>query len=166
MDRVRLNTIIELVSRVLNPAGYDCIEADWVGDERILRLFVDRTGSDGKTGVNVDDCVKASKLLDEYQELDDSIGGAYTLEVSSPGVERPLRLRPHFEQHVGSTVEVKLVDKVQDRRHGSGKLLPLSNDSNGTGDTIITLETSRGPWSFPLASLQRAHLVFDWGARQ
>lgn len=161
MDRVRLNTVIELVSRVLNPAGYDCIEADWVGDERILRLFVDRTGSDGKTGIMVDDCVKASKLLDEYQELDNAVSGAYTLEVSSPGVERPLRLKPDFERHVGATVEVKLVDKVQERRHGSGKLLPLSHDAEGT---IITLETTRGPWSFPLTSLQRAHLVYDWGA--
>src|SRR5437870_3088360 len=88
MDRTRLNDIISLVSRRVADAGYDCIEAEWVGDQRALRLFIDRLGAEsGDKGVNLDDCVKASKLLDEFAELDQLVSGGYTLEVSSPGVE-------------------------------------------------------------------------------
>lgn len=164
MDRARLNEVIALVSSRVAASGYECIEAEWVGDQRILRLFIDRAADGaGETGVNLDDCVKASKLLDEFAELDKVINGAYTLEVSSPGVERPLRRRRDFEQHIGETVEVKLTDKIQDRRHGTGKLVDVA-PAAAADDTIITLDTKRGPWSFPLASLQRASLVFDWGA--
>jgi ribosome maturation factor RimP len=170
MDRQRLNNVIALVSRLIGASGYECIEAEWAGDQRILRLFVDRAladgaaepAADGKGGVNLDDCVKISKLIDESSELDELISGAYTLEVSSPGVERPQRRRRDFEQHIGETVEVKLTDRIEDRRHGTGKLVDVAGKDDAA---IITLETKRGPWSFPLASLQRASLVFDWNAR-
>lgn len=164
MDRTKLDTVIALVSRLLQPAGYECIEAEWAGNDRVLRLFIDRVEGapvpEGKKpGVDLDDCVKASKLLDEVAELDAAIDGTYNLEVSSPGVERPLRRLVDFEKHLGQTVEVKLADKIDDRRHGTGKLVAVAKDTQ----PIITLETKRGPWSFPHSSLQRASLVYDWG---
>lgn len=162
MDRRRLNDVIALVSRAIASSGYECIEAEFAGDVRVLRLFIDRVGDEAGKGVNLDDCVKASKQLDENAELDQLMNGAYTLEVSSPGVERPLRRRHDFEQHIGETVEVKLMDTIDERRHATGKLLDVAD---GPDTAIITLETKRGPWSFPLASLQRASLVFDWSAR-
>ncbi|TWW10396.1 ribosome maturation factor RimP [Planctomyces bekefii] len=162
MDRTRLNQVIALVNVRLADAGYDCIEAEWAGDERILRLFVDRIQADDGVPLRLDDCVKASKLLDDYQELDALVPGSYSLEVSSPGVERPLRRSRDFRRHLGETVEVKLVDKIQDRKHGTGKLLEVAEKPE---NVMITLETNRGPWSFPLASLQRASLVYDWSAR-
>ena len=162
MDRNRLNQVIAIVSGRVGAAGYECIEAEWAADQKILRLFIERAATTAEKGVNLDDCVKASRLLDEFSDLDNIISGAYTLEVSSPGVERPLRRKNDFVEHIGETVEVKLTDKIQDRLHATGKLVEVADGQN---NTIITLETKRGPWSFPLASLQRASLVFDWNAR-
>lgn len=163
MDRVKLDDIIAKVSGVLNPSGLDCIEAEWIGNERILRLFVDVLGSEireeGK-GIDLNGCVRASRLLEESPELDETVGSAYTLEVSSPGIERPLRRSSDFVQHIGETIQVKLRDKHADRRNGTGKLVRVDDGEAA----CITLDTAEGQWSFPLASLQRANLVYDWGA--
>jgi ribosome maturation factor RimP len=105
--------------------------------------------------------VKASKLLDAAGELENVVAGAFTLEVSSPGVERPLRKMSDFERHIGQLVEVKLAGKVQERKHGKGRLVGVLNE--GDNGILITVDTSRGPWRFPLATLQRASLVYDWG---
>lgn len=160
MDRARLDMIIESASGVLAQGGYECIEAEWESGDRILRLYVDCVVSEGQ-GMNLEECVKASKLLDASGDLDDVVAGPFTLEVSSPGVERPLRKISDFEKHIGQMVEVKLAGKVQERKHGKGRLVDVLNESGNS--VLITLETSRGPWQFPLVTLQRASLVYDWG---
>lgn len=160
MDRARLDSIIETASKTLAVGGYECIEAEWESGDRILRLYVDSVHAE-KSGMNLDECVKASKLLDADGELDNVVAGAFTLEVSSPGVERPLRRKSDFEKHIGQIVEVKLAGKVQERKHGKGRLVDVLNENNN--GVLITLDTSRGPWQFPLATLQRASLVYDWG---
>lgn len=176
MNREKLDEIVALVSRLLADSGFECIEAEWVGSDRILRLFIDllpgskpetsgETNADEptpETGISLDQCVRASRLLNERPEIDELVKGAFTLEVSSPGIERPLRTRPHFEQVVGKEVRVKLAEKVQDRRNGTGRLVEVvpTEDSK---DTSITLATAEGGWTFRLSSLQRACLVYDWG---
>jgi len=160
LDRARLDQVMAVVNAQLNPAGYDCIEAEWSGNERILRIFVDSSGS--VDGIALDGCVKASRLLREVPALDDMIPARYTLEVSSPGVERPLRRLAHFALQVGQKIQVKLKDKVGDRKHGAGKLLGIE-EHGAEDEAMLTLETEQGIWSFPLASLQRASLVYDWG---
>jgi len=152
MNRAKLDQVMAVVSAVLDPHGFECIEAEWHIHSHILCLFVDRAG-----GINLDGCAEASRLLSDVAELDALIPGTYTLEVSSPGVERPLRRRSHFEQHIGAVVDVRLAEKVLDRRRGVGRLLAVSNDEQ------ITIDTSQGPWSFPLSRLQKASLVYDWG---
>ena len=157
MDRLKLDSLISVVNGQLNPAGFDCIEAEWSAHEKILRLFVDRQNE--QTGINLDGCVSASRLLGEFTELDDMIPGHYVLEVSSPGVERPLRRIEHFQAHIGRKVEVKLHEKFNDRRQGKGVLAAVAEGDGGW----LTLETEQGVWSFPLRCLQRASLVYDWG---
>ena len=177
MDRTKLDHIVNLVSAILLPAGYDCIEAEWSSHDRILRLFTDKIlarSSDDEplaldlaspreknAGIDLDDIVKVSRLLAEVPELDAAIPGNYTLEVSSPGIERPLRRPGDFKERLGATVQVRLAVKVQDRRNGVGVLASVDAGS-GADDTQITLQTEQGPWSFPLATLQRASLVYDW----
>jgi ribosome maturation factor RimP len=175
LNRAKLDEVINLVSRVIEPAGFECIEAEWVGSEQILRLYVDRLPSnvltvvpvvvddkraDSTAGIDLEGCVAVSRMLVEFEELDALISGAYTLEVSSPGIERPLRSRKHFEQYIGNTVQVKLADKNLPRRNGMGRLIDVSGDDDS--DARVTVETEQGPWTFPLGSLQRASLVYDW----
>ncbi len=163
LNRAKLDTIVALVSEILQAAELVCIEAEWQPHDRILRLYVDKLTGEG---INLDGCVQASRLLDENQELDALIGNnaTYNLEISSPGVERPLRRREHFARHLGEKVQVRLSIKSQDRWRGIGRLVGVAPHSeDNKEDSLITLETEEGTWSFPLGYLQRASLVYDWG---
>jgi ribosome maturation factor RimP len=164
LDRAHLDRIIALIDRLVAPAGFECLEVEWVPTERALRVYLDVLGVEaGGEGITLDGCVRASRLLDEVQELDDLVPGAYHLEVSSPGIERPLRTRRHFERFVGQTVEVKLATRENERKAGKGKLVGVADGASPETAASITLETDRGTWSFPLSSLRQAHLVHDWG---
>lgn len=154
MNREHLDHIINVVESNIASAGYECIEAEWVEDHRTLRVFVDHP-----KGVQLDDCAAVSRMLAEAKELDDAVPGTYNLEVSSPGVERPLRRLSHFQKVVGAMVEVKLLEQVLERKHAKGTLVGISSD-----DGIVTLDTNRGMWAFPLKRLQKASLVHDWGS--
>lgn len=149
MNRAALDKIIEAVEPLIAPLGYECLDVYWLQD-RTLQIFIDRL--DGKE-VGLDDCVNVNKALDENEHLDDLLDGSYSLEVSSPGLARPLRNKAHFAKHLGQIVEVKLEEKVLERMHGKGKVIAVSDSGE------VTLETMRGEWRFPLRSLQRASLV-------
>ena len=150
MNRTQLDQVISVVEASIVPAGFECVEAEWVANEKVLRLYVDRVD-----GIDLEGCAAASRLLREIPDLDTLISGSYNLEVSSPGLERPLRRRSHFERAVGETVQVKLQTKILDRKNGTGRLV-------GVSDTEVTIETTQGPWSFPLDQVQKASLVYSW----
>lgn len=158
VNRSKLDELMQEVSGVLEPHGFVCIEVEWQGHDRILRLYVDVEGSD--TGVDLDGCVRVSRILDESGRLDERVSGAYTLEVSSPGIERPLRRAQDFQRFVGNEIEARLSVKHQERRRARGFLKTV--EAHGT-DTLITLDTPEGAWTFPLASLAKANLIHDWG---
>lgn len=155
MNRAQLDMVIEVVEEVIGPAGFECVEAEWFGNEKVLRLYVDQAREDGAEGIDLEGCAKVSRLLEECVRLDDLIPGSYQLEVSSPGVERPLRRLTHFQKVLGETVQVKLQAKILDRKNGTGRLVDVR-------DNEVILETTQGPWSFPIDQVQRASLVFNW----
>jgi ribosome maturation factor RimP len=155
MNRNQLNLAIDLIQAQLGKkglcdSGIECIEAEWAGNESTLRIFVD-----SPNGVNLDTCAAVSHALDDCNELDLMFKGQWNLEVSSPGIERPLRREEHFRKFIGATVNVNLTEKVSERRHAKGKVLDVSDEQ-------VTLETTEGPWSFPVAKVHRANLVHDW----
>jgi len=154
VTRTELDRIIDFVNSQLPVEKYECIEAEWCAEDRTLRLFIDRR--DEKLPMSLSDCVAVNDLLIDLPDLDAMISGEYTLEVSSPGVERPLRRKAHFLEHLGETIEVKLVHKILDRRHGKGRLVAVDEDGK------VTLETNRGSWSFPIDSLMTASVVYNW----
>jgi ribosome maturation factor RimP len=169
MNRTQCDFIIEFVNSQVDSLGYRCIEAEWVADEHILRLYLEND----KFEFDMEGCVRVTRLLNEDPRLDELIPGTYTLEVSSPGIERPLRSLKDFVRHVGQNIEVKLLSPADARKHGKGKIievqpgiLPRQGDTQAafeSEDPVITLETSRGLWKFPFKALLRANLVYDWG---
>lgn len=150
MDRAKLDALISLVNERVAGHGFNCIEAEWLADTATLRLYVDRVNG----SIDLDGCVAVNNLLEENSGIESLIRGSYSLEVSSPGVERPLRSKAELKKHVGQVVEVKLQDKQDDRKHGQGKLVEA-------GDQIV-IETVRGNWTFPFEKLLKARLVYDW----
>lgn len=151
MNRESLNEIVNLVSKVANPLGYECLDVEWVAHERVLRVFVDKP-----SGVDMDDCLKVNRELVELEELDEKVPGSYRLEVSSPGVEKPLRTAAHFATVVGQNVRVKLSLAVDNRRQGTGKVISVDDEN------IVTLELDSGEWKFPINLLHGAKLVYEW----
>ena len=91
MNRLQRNEILEIVESVIHPMGYECLEVEWVASEKILRVYID-----AENGVDMDDCLEVTRCLNEVESIDEKVPGLYRLEISSPGVDRPLRLAEHF----------------------------------------------------------------------
>ena len=98
-----------------------------------------------------------SKALNEREEVDELVKGAYNLEVSSPGVERPVRLASDFKALVGETIEVRVRDVIDGKRKAVGELTLIENSDDNFG-IIDNGET----WVFALSNLLKAHVVYDW----
>lgn len=151
MNRQDLDRIVAYVDSAIQSTGCHCLEVEWEASAKILRVYID-----SPSGVGIDDCVAVNRCLEESGPIDEMIEGVYNLEVSSPGVERPLRLKAHFVDVVGKSIEVKLTEPVSNRRHGTGRVISVSDEEE------VTLDTSRGVWVFPVSKVFKASLKFDW----
>ncbi len=115
----------------------------------VLRLFIDRQG-----GVTLEDCTAVSREVGRYLEVEDPIEQAYHLEVSSPGLERPLKKKDDFIRFAGRRARVKMMEKVDDRRVFIGTLKGIEGD-----DVVLTVDDQL--YHFPLAGISRARLVLE-----
>ncbi len=103
----------------------------------VLRVYIDRPG-----GVTLNDCVKMSETLGDILDAKDFIHRRYNLEVSSPGLDRPLRKREDFERFAGDKVKITLKVPLQGRRNFTGYLRGLKGDK-------VLIETEDGEWLLP-----------------
>ena len=99
------------------------IECQRVGRFMTVRLFIDKEG-----GVTVDDCADVSRQVSAILDVEDPIADKYNLEVSSPGLDRPLFTLPQFERYIGQDISVHLRIPVMERRKWQGKLERIEND--------------------------------------
>lgn len=113
-----------------------------------LKVFIDR-----EAGITVDHCSDVSHQISGVLDVEDPINVPYTLEVSSPGLDRPLMKIEHFERYVGSTIKVRLSWAVNDRKNFLGKLMSVNVDE-------IAMELDDGEAVvFPFNAVKRANLV-------
>ncbi|HEX6940155.1 MAG TPA: ribosome maturation factor RimP [Longimicrobiales bacterium] len=152
----------ELESRI-EALGYEFVELERTGSRTrpILRIRIDRPDAAPGKGVTLEDCARVTRELEPYLDARPELGGRYVLEVSSPGVERPLVRPRDFERFAGR--EVALRGRVplagRDRRL-QGELLGLSG---GAGRERIRLRLEDGEVvEVPREEVARAHLVFRW----
>ena len=99
------------------------IECQRAGRFMTVRLFIDKEG-----GVTVDDCADVSRQVSAILDVEDPIADKYNLEVSSPGLDRPLFTLPQFERYIGQDISVHLRIPVMERRKWQGKLERIEND--------------------------------------
>ena len=141
--------------RLLEPAaceaGYELVDIEFspASGRALLRIFIDRL--DGAT-VTIDDCAQASRLVGAVLDEADPIGRAYDLEVSSPGFDRPLRTRAHFERFLGSEARVELETAVEGRKRFRGRLTAMAAEE-------LLMEVDGREWRLPLAAINKARLV-------
>jgi ribosome maturation factor RimP len=141
--------LIRLLEPVVIGLGYELVQLEFGAhrDGGILRLFIDRP-----EGVNVDDCEIVSRGVSTLLETNDPIKGHYTLEVSSPGFDRPLRTREHFSRFVGSRIKLETTVPRAGRRRYTGLLQEV------IGETIV-MEVDQLRVELPFAEIERAHVV-------
>ena len=154
----------EALLRLLEPEvaalGYELVELEFHPHRGggLLRLYIDRT--DGQTdGVTVEDCEAVSRRVSATLDVSDPIPGEYTLEVSSPGFDRPLRTRAHFQRFVGSRVHVESLVPRAGRRRWTGRLVAV-------GESGIELAVDGQPVAMDLKEIKTARVVPEYGTRR
>ncbi len=129
--------------------GFELVEAELSGGRhhRTLRVYID-----GPEGVTVDDCAAVSRQLSAILDVEDPITGSYTLEVSSPGLDRPLVTPADFRRFQGAMIKVRLLNALDGRRNFTGRLLETTPES-------VVMEVDQERFNLPLAAIERARLV-------
>jgi ribosome maturation factor RimP len=119
---------------------------------RILRLYLDKEG-----GTNVDDLTRVSRQLSELLDSEDTIDGAYTLEVSSPGINRPLKKPEHFARFIGKRIRIRTRDMIDGRRSFLGILGKVVEES-------VTLIQEGKQYRIPFSMIEKSNYEHDWSA--
>jgi ribosome maturation factor RimP len=132
-----------MLQPVIAGLGYDLWELEYLPGRgnAVLRIYLD---TESHEGITVEDCERASRAISEVLDAADPIPGHYTLEVSSPGVERPLRVARHFAPYAG-----------EERRRFKGRMVAAGGDT-------IEVEVDGRLYRLPIAGIRKAHLAPDF----
>ncbi len=143
------DTLSALLQPVVEGLGYVLWELEYSPGRGngLLRLYIDAAA-----GISVEDCERVSRAVSEVLDAADPIPGHYTLEVSSPGMERPLRTAAQFAPYVGAAVFVEMSEAVDGRRRFLGALVAAGSDA-------IEVEVDGHRHTLPLARIRKAHLA-------
>jgi ribosome maturation factor RimP len=140
--------LIELLEPTVNALGYELVDLDLrSGGNGLVRLFIDR-----EPAVTLTDCELVSRQVSDLLDVEDPIAGGYTLEVSSPGLDRRLRTPAHFAAVMGSEVRVELKRAIDGRRRFRGQLASAD-------DKAIRIHVDGMEWRLPFAEIGIATLV-------
>jgi ribosome maturation factor RimP len=141
--------LIGLLQPVVADLGYELWELEYAARAGggLLRLYIDQPD-----GISVEDCEKVSRAVSQKMDESDPIAAAYTLEVSSPGMDRVLRTRQHFARFTGEPVQVEMTAKLNGRKRFAGRLTSVTEGA-------ITLDTDGGSVSLPLDAIHKARLA-------
>ncbi len=152
-EEKRLAKFEQKLTEMLRPAveetGKELLGVEFIsaGNNSVLRLFVDH-----ENGINVDDCAEVSRQVGAILDVEDPISSEYNLEVSSPGVDRPLFELSHFQQVIGETINVKLSMPLNGRRKFKGLLASIENDT-------LIIEVDGIDYELVINNVDKANLV-------
>lgn len=160
-----------LVAPVCAQAGYDLVDVRFVMEPGgwVLRIFIDLaqdTPGPPLEDVDLDDCERVSRELSALLDVEDPIVQAYALEVSSPGIDRPLVTPDHFRRFVGAEIKATLHHGVPNPGGGERKnFRGLLDGVEGEGDDARARVVVDGqPWLLPITDVDVARIVPDWDA--
>jgi ribosome maturation factor RimP len=162
---IPLPDVVDELELRLERLGFELVEAAWVGSPRrpILRIKMDLPDSvPGKGGVSIDQCAEVSRSLEPWLDGHPEIPERYVLEVSSPGVDRPLTRVRDWERFKGEQALVKGRDLpgVQSNRV-EGEILAVESEEGGPAVVALRLPSGEEV-RIPLDRIQKAHLIYRW----
>jgi ribosome maturation factor RimP len=167
LDRVRA-----LAAPVCEQAGVDLVDVVWTteGGARTLRVTIERVAKDGSGpspdsavgwGVTLDDCADVSRQLSDVLDSNDAVPGRYNLEVSSPGIERPLATLEDFRRFTGFLAKAKLRRPAPDGQRVLRGRLEAATDA-----ATVTMRVDGKAITVPIADVVTAHLVYEMPAEK
>ena len=150
----------QLLEPVLARDGYELVEVEWLreGGGWVLRLYVDKPG-----GIGIDDCQAVSRLVETILDVEDFIEPAYSLEVSSPGVDRPLRKPEDFQRFAGQRAKVKAFGPVESAP-GLAAPQAVDRDPARIRDGAVEIEVDGKVHRIPVDRIAKANLEYDFEA--
>jgi ribosome maturation factor RimP len=142
----------KLIEPAVTALGYELVGVEFTGAGRqgLLRVYIDR-----EEGITLDDCQAVSYQVSGLLDVEDPIPGQYSLEVSSPGLDRPLFQAGDFERFAGRRANVKLARPVEGRRNFKGLLL-------GLDDGQVMVRVDDRDYRFPVDDIDQARLVPEY----
>lgn len=151
--RITVAGLRDMLEPGVRALGFELVEVEYKGaggGQNVLRVYID-----SPKGITVDDCARVSRQVSALLDVEDPIAEAYVLEVSSPGLDRPLTRREDFARYAGETVKVRMSEAVLGRRNFKGTLVGLEGDA-----VVVVVDNER--FSLPIARIERARLVPQW----
>jgi len=149
MAGILRDRLVALIEPLLAQLGYELVELEYAAGRSsgVVRIFIDKAD-----GIRVEDCERVSREISALFDVEDPIPNAYRLEVSSPGFDRVLRTKPHFERFTGERVFVELKAPRDGRKRFTGMLRAVE-------DAGIELEIDRQMVNLPFAEIGKARLA-------
>jgi len=146
------DTLASLVRPVVEGLGYELWELEYSPQRgnALLRVYID-----ARHGISLDDCERVSHAVSEMLDAEDPLPEQYQLEVSSPGLDRPLRTREQFERYVGAAVFVELAAPLEGRRRFKGPLAAVEQ-------TTVEVVVDGKRYALPIAAIRKAHVAPEY----
>lgn len=136
---------------LISSMGYELVgcEMSSQGRQTVFRIFIDK-----ENGVTVGDCSLVSRQVGAMLDVDDLLTGRYFLEVSSPGIDRPLFELAHFQKQIGHRVKIKLAAAIQQRKQIKGQLLRVDEDN-----VYVLLDDTNEEICLPFSYIEKANVI-------
>ena len=145
----RATVLTELIEPLIGALGYTLWGVEYLGQGKhsVLRVYLDKEG-----GIFIEDCAVASKQISSLLDVEDPISGEYTLEVSSPGLDRILFTLEQFQAYTGHHLKLKLTESFEGKRNYSGQLKAVIDDE-------VVLIIGDHEYTLPYELIEKANLV-------
>lgn len=144
----RRDHLQEVIAQAITLLGYEFVGSEVIqGKGRLLRIYVD-----SPKGIAIADCERVSRQVSAVLDVEDPFHGHYELEVSSPGLDRPLYTLEHYQRFIGQQVKVRIHTPQNGRRNFQGTLQAVNADA-------ITVVGDGETWQLPVADIDKANLV-------
>ena len=155
-----IEQVEQLIQPILRDLDCELVDLEYLREQRgwVLRVFLDKDG-----GINLDDCAKASREISSLLDVENLISTAFNLEVSSPGIERPLKKASDFERFVGQLAKIKTLDAIDPDETGRNKKTFVGTLSGfEAGDVLLKLKKNATTIRISLHQIDKANLKFEF----
>ena len=151
--------IEQLIQPILEDLGCELVDLEYQREQQgwILRVFLDK-----KDGINLDDCAAASREISSLLDVENLITTAYNLEVSSPGIERPLKKIADFERFIGQLVKIKTLDAIDPDGSGKTKKTFVGTLFAVEGDDLLLKLKKDAAARIAFQQIEKANLKFEF----